>query len=71
MPLPSFCIYDSFVIVMQVTQQVYMAEEWVRNASNRFDAESHSRHEVEKALGAVKEEKMQLAEKLKVSEHDY
>ena len=56
---------------MQVTQQVYVAEEWIRNANNRFDAESHSRREVEKALRAVKEEKMQLAEKLKVSNHEH
>ena len=54
---------------MQVTQQVYVTEEWVQNANNKFEAESHSRREVEKALGTLKEEKTQLAEKLKVSEH--
>ena len=47
-----------------------MANEWVQNANNKFEAESHSRHEVEKALGTLKEEKTQLAEKLKVSEHE-
>ena len=41
---------------MQVTQQVYVAEECVRNAHNKFEAESHSRREVEKALRIVKEE---------------
>ena len=46
-----------------------MAEECVRNAHNKFEAESHSRREVEKALGIVKEEKTQLAKKLKTSEH--
>ena len=54
---------------MQVTQQVYVAEEWVRNAHNRFEAESHFRREVEKTLGTLKEEKTQLTEELKVSEH--
>ena len=46
-----------------------MVEEWVRNAHNKFEAESHSRREVEKALWAMKEEKTQLAEKLKTLEH--
>ena len=47
-----------------------MVEEWVRNANSRFNAESQSRRDVEKALGAIKEEKTQLAEKLKVLEHE-
>lgn len=55
---------------MQVTQQVYVAEEWVRNAQNRCEAESHSRREVEKNLGSLKEEKLQLAEKLKLAERE-
>jgi len=38
-----------------------VAEECVRNAYNKFEAESHSRHEVEKVLEIVKEEKTQLA----------
>ena len=46
-----------------------MTEECVRNAHNKFEAESYSRREVEKALGTVKEEKTQLAKKLKTSEH--
>ena len=55
---------------MQVTQQVYVIEEWVWNAHNKFKVESLSRREVEKALGTLNEEKMQLARKLKVSEHE-
>ena len=57
-----------FVISMQVTQQVYVTEDWMRNAHNKFDAEAQSRHEVEKAHGTANHEKMQLAEKLKVVE---
>ena len=53
---------------MQVTQQVFVAEECVRSAHNKFEAESNFRCEVEKMLGSVKEEKSQLAEKLKTSE---
>ena len=53
---------------MQVTQQVYVAEDWVWNAHNKFDAEAQSRHEVEKALGTTNHEKTQLAEKFKAAE---
>ena len=45
-----------------------MAEEWVRSAHNKFDAESQSQREVEKALGTANHEKTQLVEKLKVTE---
>ena len=33
-----------------------MAKEWVRNARDEVKAEANSRLEVEKALGALKEE---------------
>ena len=62
---------NPFGAFMQVTQQVYVAEECVRNAHNKFEAESNFRCEVEKALVSVKEEKTQLAEKLKTSEHEH
>ena len=47
-----------------------MAKECVRSAHNKFEAESNFRCKVEKALGSVKEEKTQLAEKLKISEYE-
>ena len=53
------------VIVMQLTQQVYVAEEWVRNAHDEVKAKALSRHEVEKTLRALKEEHVQLSKKLK------
>ena len=53
---------------MQVTQQVYVAEDWVRNAHNKFDAEAQSQCKVEKALGIANHEKMLLAEKFKAAE---
>ena len=49
-------MFDHFAIIMQLTQQVYVAKEWVRNAHDEVKAEAHSRFEVEKALGALKEE---------------
>ena len=53
---------------MQVTQQVYVVEDWVRTAHNKFDTEAQTRREVEKALGTANHEKTQLAEKLKAAE---
>ena len=41
---------------MQITQQVYIAKEWVKNSHDEVKAEVHSRPEVEKALRALKEE---------------
>ena len=43
-----------------------MAEEWVRDARNEANAEALSRADVEKSLGALKQEKAKLSEKLKV-----
>ena len=40
----------------------------MRNANNKLDVETQSRHDVEKALGVSNHEKTQLAEKLKAAE---
>ena len=40
----------------------------MRNANNKLDIETQSRHDVEKALGVANHEKTQLAEKLKAAE---
>ena len=53
---------------MQVTQQVYVAKDWVQIAHNKFDVEDQTRHEVEKALGTANHEKTLLVEKLKAAE---
>ena len=45
-----------------------MAEDWVRTAHNKFDAEAQTWREVEKALSKENHEKTQLAEKLKAAE---
>ena len=50
---------------MQLTQQVYVAEEWVKNAHDEVKAKARSRHEIEKTLRALKEEHVQLSKKLK------
>ena len=49
---------------MQVTQQIFVAKEWVQDARNEAKVEAHSRVEVEKSLGALKKEQTKLANKL-------
>ena len=59
----------TMVISSQVTQQVYVAEDWIRNATTNLNAEIQNRYDIEKALSMVNHEKTQLAEKLKVIEN--
>ena len=61
-------IYDmsnAFLITMvissQVTQQVYVAEDWVQSATTNLNAEIQNRYDIEKALGTANHEKTQLA----------
>ena len=55
---------------MQVTQQIYVVKEWVRNTHDEVKAEAHSCFEVEKALGALKEEYKELGNKLTLAERE-
>ena len=45
-----------------------MTEEWYREADNRVEAEALTRAEVEKSLGAVKQEQLELSKKLKLAD---
>ena len=56
---------DSSIVFVQVTQQVFIPEEWVHDARNEANAEALSRADVEKSLGALKQEQAELSEKLK------
>ena len=58
----------TMVISSQVTQQVYVAEDWVQSATTNLNAEIQNRYDIEKALGSANHEKTQLAEKLKLAE---
>ena len=60
-----FYSWDSFVVFVQVTQQVFVAEEWVRDTRNEARVEALSHADVEKSLGALKQEQAELSEKLK------
>ena len=45
-----------------------MVEEWYCEANNRVDAEALTRFDVEKSLGVVKQEQLELSEKLKLAD---
>ena len=42
-----------------------MAEEWVKDTHNEAKAEAHSRFEIEKMVGNLKENQVKLSEQLK------
>ena len=50
---------------MQITQQVYVAENWVNDARSKASAAFDARFEVEVELGALKEKQSKLAEQMK------
>ena len=49
----------------------FVAEECDRSAYNKLEVESNFKCEVKKTLGSIKEEKSQLAEKLKTSKQGH
>ena len=55
---------------MQITQEVFVVEEWVKEARSEVKNEVHLRLKIEKALGAVKEENKELLSKLTVEERE-
>ena len=59
----------ALIISTQVTQQVYVAKDWVQSANNSLNVEIQNRHDVVKALSTANHEKTQIAEKLKVAEN--
>ena len=61
---------DYNIVLMQITQEVYVAEEWVNKAKNDARNEANLCLDAEKALGAAKEENKDLATKLIASERD-
>ena len=65
-----FFLYDPFDTFMKVIQQIYVAKECVKNAYDEVKAEAHSRFEVKKALGALKEKHKELGNKLTIAEKE-
>ena len=56
------------MIFRQITQQVFVAEEGYREANNSADVEALTRANVEKLLGVVKQEQLELSKKLKLAD---
>ena len=50
---------------MQITQQVCVADEWVKDTHNEAKAEADSQSEIEKTVGNLKENQVKLSEQLK------
>ena len=50
---------------MQITQQIYMAEEWVKDTRTDAKAEAYSWSEIKKTMGNLKENQAKLSEQLK------
>ena len=69
---PLFCLFTwgYNIVFVQITQEVFVAEEWVNRAWNDVKNEAHLCLEIEKALGAAREENKELLSKLTVSERD-
>ena len=61
------CLMALCTTYIQVTQRVYVIDEWVRNSNNQIKAETHSYLEVKKALEALKNEHAKLSKKFKDS----
>ena len=55
---------------MQITQEVFVAEEWVKEAQNDVRNEVYLCLETKKALGATKEENKELLSKLTAEERE-
>ena len=53
------------LVTMQIAQQIYVAEEWVKKKDVQVQAEARSREDVETALGKAKDESARLSEQLK------
>ena len=64
-PLVFVCVFFFFFFLkfyFQVTQQVFVAEEWVKNARGETRVALDARAEVEVELGALKENHAKMAE---------
>ena len=54
-----------FFFLLQITQQIFVAKEWVKSARSEARAAFNVRSEVEVELGALKENHSKMAEQLK------
>ena len=50
---------------MQITQQIYVIEDWVKNARSEAKVAFNAQSEVEVELGALRESQAKMSEQLK------
>jgi len=62
--------WDYNIVLIQITQKVYVAKKWVNRARNNVRNEANLRLDAKKALRAAKEENKDLATKLTALERD-
>ena len=62
--------WGCYIIFVQITQEVFVAEEWVKEARNDVKNEVYLYLETKKALEAAKEENKELLSKLITEEKD-
>ena len=65
-----FFTWGCFIIFVQITQEIFVAEEWIKEAWNEAENEVHLRVKAEKSLGVAKQECKELASKLIVKEKE-
>ena len=64
-----FNSYYFFVVFRQITQQDFVAKDWYRDARKQAKAEALTHVDVEKSLGALKQEQIEMSEKVKAVDH--
>ena len=62
--------WGCYIVFVQITQKVFVAEEWVKDARNNVKNEVHLRLKTKKALEAAKKENKKLLSKLVVKERE-
>ena len=61
---------DSSVVFLQVAQQIFVAKEWVCDTRKKANATNLAHTDVEKTLGALRQEQVELSKKLKEVDED-
>ena len=61
---------DSSVVFLQVAQQIFVADEWVCDTRKEVNVADLAHADVEKTLGALKQEQAELSKKLKEVDQD-
>ena len=65
-----FFTWVCYIVFVQITQEVFVTEEWVKEARNDVKNEVHLRLETERVLGAAKEENNELHSELIAEERE-